>query len=308
LPRRVLVTGAASGLGRATATRFAAAGDLVLLTDVDGASAQLVATELADQLGADAPCKVAALALDVRDDAAWHAARRWIRREWGGLDILINNAGVAGGGRFEAVSIEDWEWILEINLLGVVRGCRTFVPDLKEQGSGQIVNVASLAGLLVPPVMSSYNVSKAGVVALSETLRSELAPAGVGVTCVCPGFFPTNLMASLRTPDPAIEGLVRKLMGSSPITADAVADLIHDAVVSDRPLVLTERTGRLAWWTKRLVPPLYRRRATDAATRLLSRVERGVPSGDEGGAAEAGRAEAAAQDDPVGAIISEGGR
>jgi NAD(P)-dependent dehydrogenase (short-subunit alcohol dehydrogenase family) len=308
MTRRVLVTGAASGLGRATATRFATAGDRVLLTDVDGAAAEDVATALADDLGADATGEVAALALDVRDDAAWEAARGWIRREWGGLDVLINNAGVAGGGRFEAVSVEDWEWILEINLLGVVRGCRTFVPDLKEQRSGQIVNIASLAGLLVPPVMSSYNVSKAGVVALSETLRSELAPAGVGVTCVCPGFFPTNLMASLRTPDAAIEGLVRKLMGASPITADAVADLIHDAVVRDRPLVLTERTGRLAWWTKRLAPPLYRRRATTAAAQLLARVERAARSGEERGEGEADRAEAGARSGPAGAVAAEGGR
>jgi NAD(P)-dependent dehydrogenase (short-subunit alcohol dehydrogenase family) len=282
MTRRVLVTGAASGLGRATATRFAAAGDRVLITDVDGVAARRAATELADARGADADGEVAALTLDVRDDAAWEAARDWVHRAWGGLDVLVNNAGVAGGGRFDAVPIEDWEWILEINLLGVVRGCRTFVPDLKAQGSGQIVNIASLAGLLVPPVMSSYNVSKAGVVALSETLRSELAPTGVGVTCVCPGFFPTNLMASLRTPDVAIERLVHKLMGSSPITAEAVAELIHDAVVRDRPLVLTERTGRLAWWTKRLAPPLYRRRATDAASRLLARVERDAAPGTAG--------------------------
>jgi NAD(P)-dependent dehydrogenase (short-subunit alcohol dehydrogenase family) len=267
--RRVLVTGAASGLGRATAARFAASGDRVLLTDVD----EVAVRRAADELGMTAgPGQVLAHHLDVRDDAGWAEVRDRVHRAWGGLDVLVNNAGVAGGGRFAAVPIEDWEWILEVNLLGVVRGCRTFVPDLQAQGAGHVVNVASLAGLLVPPVMASYNVSKAGVVALSETLRSELAPAGVGVTCVCPGFFATNLLASLRTPDPAIASLVRKLMGASPTNADEVADRIHDAVRRDRFLVLTERSGRLAWATKRLVPPLYRHRATAAAERLLARV------------------------------------
>jgi NAD(P)-dependent dehydrogenase (short-subunit alcohol dehydrogenase family) len=269
--RRVLVTGAASGLGRATAARFAASGDRVLVTDVDEVAVQRTAGELSRSTG---PGQVLAHHLDVRDDADWAGVRDRVHREWGGLDVLVNNAGVAGGGRFEAVPIEDWEWILEVNLLGVVRGCRTFVPDLQAQGSGHIVNVASLAGLLVPPVMASYNVSKAGVVALSETLRSELAPAGIGVSCVCPGFFATNLLASLRTPDPAIESLVRKLMGTSPITADEVAERIFEAVRRDRFLVLTERTGRVAWLTKRLVPPLYRHRATSAAERLLARVAR----------------------------------
>jgi NAD(P)-dependent dehydrogenase (short-subunit alcohol dehydrogenase family) len=274
VPRRVLITGAASGLGRALASRFAAGGDRVLLTDVDEVAVQ----RAADALAADAGADVAALHLDVRDEAGWQRARAWVRREWGGLDVLVNNAGVAGGGRFAAIPVEDWEWILDVNLLGVVRGCRTFVGDLQAQGHGHLVNVASLAGLLTPPVMSSYNVSKAGVVALSETLRSELAPAGVGVTCVCPGFFATNLVSSLRTPDPAVATLVRKLMGASPTSAEQVADLVHDAVRRDRFLVLTERTGRVAWAVRKLAPPLYRQRAASAAERLLARIARdGAP-------------------------------
>ncbi|SDD29518.1 short chain dehydrogenase [Actinokineospora iranica] len=118
---RVLVTGAASGLGRAMAARFAAAGAQVLLTDVDEEAGKAAA----------AAENAAFLPLDVRDEAAWQRAREWVEREWGGLDVLVNNAGVAAAGRIEAVSAEDWTWITEINLLSAVRGCRVFVPLFK---------------------------------------------------------------------------------------------------------------------------------------------------------------------------------
>ncbi|MTV27310.1 SDR family oxidoreductase [Nitriliruptoraceae bacterium ZYF776] len=260
----MLVTGAGSGLGRAIAAAAVASGWRVLCTDVDGAAA----ARTAEELGA-----AGASALDVRSDADWELARDWCHERFDGLDVLVNNAGVAGGGRIDAVPVEDWAWILEVNLLGAVRGIRTFVPGMKRQGSGHVVNVASLAGLLNPPVMASYNVSKAGVVALSETLRGELAPYGIGTTVVCPGFFPTNLGASLRTPDAAIEGLVHKLMGSSPITADDVAGRVVAAIGRGRFLVLTERSGRVAWATKRFVPALYVRRIEDAATRLRAKLD-----------------------------------
>jgi len=283
---RILITGGASGLGRATAARFLTRGDRVLVTDVDGDAAAATARAL----GA-----TGSLALDVRHDEDWAAARTWVEERWGGLDVLVNNAGVAGGGRFDHTPLEDWDWLLAINLLGVVRGCHTFVPLFKRQGHGHLVNVASLAGLLNPPVRASYNVSKAGVVALSETLRAELTPYGIGTTCVCPGFFPTNLAASLRTPDAAIQGLVTKLMGSSPITAEDVARRVVDAVERDRFLVLTEPTGRIAHLVKRTVPPLFRRQVDRAAARLRTRLESGAPAaadGTDAAAASAGAAEA----------------
>jgi NAD(P)-dependent dehydrogenase (short-subunit alcohol dehydrogenase family) len=120
------------------------------------------------------------------------------------LDVLVNNAGVAGGGRLDVATVDEWRWITEINLFGVVRGCRTFTPLFKRQGSGYIVNTASAAGLIHPPTMSSYNAVKAAVVALSETLQYELAPYGVSTSVVCPSFFRTNLASSLRGADPAV--------------------------------------------------------------------------------------------------------
>ena len=179
---RVLVTGAASGLGAALANAFEARGDEVLRTDLAGGD----------------------LTLDVTSDDDWAAALAHVEETWGGLDVLVNNAGVAGGGRLDVATMDEWEWITEINLFGVVRGTRTFVPMLKRQGSGHIVNVASLAGLVHPAGMASYNAVKAAVVALTETTGHELASYGVRASVVCPSYFRTNLMASMRGADQAL--------------------------------------------------------------------------------------------------------
>src|SRR3954447_8897923 len=214
MSRRVLVTGAASGLGLALVRRCAARGDAVLATD------------LAPTAGAPSevfPDGVRYRQLDVRDDDDWEAARAWVSAEWGGLDLLVNNAGVAGGGRIELCSMDDWLWIVDITVFGVVRGPRAFTPLLKEQGSGRIVNVASLAGLVHPPGMGSYNAVKAAVVAFSETVAHELAPYGVGCSVVCPSYFRTNLMASLRGGDTDLAAHMTQLVDKSPISAADIA-------------------------------------------------------------------------------------
>ena len=134
----------------------------------------------------------------MRSDDDWAAARDWVEREWGGLDVLVNNAGVAGGGRLDVAGLDEWQWITEINLFGVVRGIRTFTPMFKQQRSGQIVNIASLAGLVHPAGMGSYNAVKAGVVALTETAGHELAEYGVRCAAVCPSYFRTGLVEKMQ--------------------------------------------------------------------------------------------------------------
>lgn len=260
---RVLVTGSGSGLGRAVATRFHSAGYQVLVSDVDGEAAAHVAKELG----------TAHIELDVTSDEDWAAARAWCEREWGGLDVLVNNAGVAAGGRFEKIDMADWDWIWEINVKGVVRGCRTFVPDFKARRGGHLVNVASLAGIMNLPAMSSYNVTKAAVISLSETLRLELEPYGVHTTVVCPAFVRTNLESRLRSPDPAIATLMHKLMASSPITADDVAAQVFDAVTRKRFLVLTHKDGRRSALLKRF--GLTDGQVRKYWTRLRAAVEKG---------------------------------
>lgn len=266
---RILVTGAGSGLGRAIAARYAEKGWRVLVTDVDGAAAERAAGELGGG------GRVAWQGLDVRADGDWEAARAWCRETWGGLDLLVNNAGVAAGGRFERIPMEDWDWILDVNLKGVVRGCRTFVPLFQEQGAGHLVNVASLAGLLNPPAMASYDVVKAAVISLSEALRHELEPQGIRTTVACPSFFRTGLAASLRTPDPEVRRLVERLVSASSTPPERIAAEIERGVARGRFLVLTDRDGRVAYGAKRLAPPLFRRQMRRGTRRLLARLEGG---------------------------------
>jgi NAD(P)-dependent dehydrogenase (short-subunit alcohol dehydrogenase family) len=261
---RVLITGSGSGLGRAMATRFARDGARVLVSDVDVAAGEAVAKEL----------DASFLRLDVTDDAAWAAALDWCEREWDGLDVLVNNAGVASGGRFERISIEDWDWIWEINLRGVIQGCRTFVPLFKKQGSGHLVNVASMAAIMNLPAMSSYNVTKAGVLSLSETLRHELAPYGISTTVLCPGFVKTNIGDRTRSPDPAVSEVNAKLLESSKITPEMVADQVFDAVRDKRFQVLTHPDGRKAARLKRYLPALVDRQVVRYWSRLRRVVER----------------------------------
>lgn len=248
-PRRVLVTGGASGLGLALVHAFVDRGDRALATDIyddDARPAHLPAT--ADYLR-----------LDVRDDADWERALAWVTDAWGGLDVLVNNAGIAQGGRIERLTMDDWQRIVDVNLFGVVRGCRTFVPLMKQQGSGHIVNTASMAGLVHPPMMSSYNAVKAGVVAVSETLHHELGPDGIAVSAICPSFFKTNLAASLNTSDPEMTALAHALVSDSDVTADEIAATVMVGIDRRKPVILTDSEGRLAFWAKRYAQPLYQR-------------------------------------------------
>ncbi len=261
MDRRILITGAASGLGKALATAAVEDGARVLLTDADPAAGELARLELAERIresGGDAG-RVAFLALDVRDDAAWDAAREWCEREWSGLDVLVNNAGVAAAGPISDIPMGDWDWILDINLKGVIRGVRTFVPVFTAQGSGHVVNIASLAGLMNLANMSSYNVTKAGVISLSETMRCELEPLGIRTTVVCPSFFSTNLADRMRTTDPAFEVMARKALAGDmfpgpKLTAEDVARKILRAVRREKFLLLPHVETRGMWLFKRLAP------------------------------------------------------
>lgn len=243
---RIAITGAASGLGRELALRWARAGARVALADVNAERLAAVAQEVR-QAGGQALAQHA----DVRVTADLEALVDACVQEWGGLDVFINNAGVAGGGSFERLTDDDWHWLLDINLMGVVRGARAVTPLFRKQGSGALVNIASMAGLLAPPGMSSYNVAKTGVVSLSETLHGELSPFGIRVTCVCPSFFRTNLMESLRTPDAGMRKSFERLLDTSDITAADIADQVFRDVAAGRFLCLPHRKGRTAWWVKR---------------------------------------------------------
>ncbi len=260
---RVLVTGAASGFGAALADIYARRGDHVMVSD-------LHEQPPVGLQGPTAGGEVVYRRLDVRNAEDWSHARAWVVDHWGGLDLLINNAGVAAGGRVDVLPIDDWEWILATNLLGTVRGCREFVPVFTAQRSGRIANVASMAGLVHPPGMSSYNAAKSGVVALSETLLHELAPYGVGVSVICPTFFRSNLDRSLRGSDPPMEEAARRLITEARTDAATTAARTVKALDRGRYLVLPHKLGWLAYGGKRVMTPLYHRAMKQVGVRVAA--------------------------------------
>ena len=225
---RVFITGGGSGLGAALARAYRADGHDVITADLKGGD----------------------LELDVRSDDDWAAALAHVEQVWGGLDVLVNNAGVAGGGRIDVAEMDEWQWITDINLFGVVRGCRTFVPMMKAAGSGTIINTASLAGLVHPAGMASYNAVKAAVVALTETLGHELAAHGITAHAVCPGYFRTNLLDSLQGRDQAVGAVVSRLVSESPVSADDVAAAIIAGVAAGEELILPDEAARAAYGLK----------------------------------------------------------
>lgn len=245
---RVLITGAASGLGAALATAWERRGARVLRTDrVEGDGVRR---------------------LDVTSDDDWAAVRDHVAATWGGLDVLVNNAGVAGGGRLDVADLDEWRWITEINLFGAVRGTRTFVPVLKRQRSGRIVNVASLAGLVHPAGMGSYNAVKAAVVALTETTGHELAAYGVTAHAVCPSYFRTGLMSSVQGRDTALQGVMARLVESAPLGPEDIAAAVLAGLDRGEELILPDPAARAAYDLKRSDRPAYDAVLRDQARKL----------------------------------------
>ena len=247
--RRVLVTGAASGLGAALVRAFRERGDEVLATDKSS-------TEGVD------------LVLDITSDDDWAAAVDAVRERWGRLDVLVNNAGVAGGGRVDRCTLEEWQWITEINLFGLVRGTKAFVPMLKAQGSGHLVNVASLAGLVHPGGMGSYNAVKAAVVAFTETCGHELASYGIRASVVCPSYFRTHLMDSMQGSDEIVGQVVAGLVDRSPITAEDIAAAVLAGMDAGEDVIVPDEPARQAYFLKWVDRPAYDAVMRDQAAKL----------------------------------------
>lgn len=252
---RAFITGGGGGLGRALALELARTRRArVLVADIDEARAQETAALVAASGGEAAP-----FACDVtRPDDLVRGADEMDRR-FAGTDLLVNNAGVACAGAVGEVSLEDWRWVVDVNLWGVVHGCDAFVPRLKARGAGFVLNVASSAGFACLPEMGPYNVTKAGVIALSETLAAELATCGVTVTALCPTFFTSGLLDRMRVASPRQGALAGALLRRANVPADRVARAALDALEAGRLVEIPQADGRFAWRMKRLVPQRFSR-------------------------------------------------
>jgi NAD(P)-dependent dehydrogenase (short-subunit alcohol dehydrogenase family) len=244
---RAVVTGAGSGLGRAFCIELARRGARVVASDVNLAEARATVALLPGGNGHAVACDVSK-----RDQVEALAVEA--ERLIGGVDLIVNNAGVAVSGNIGDVPPADWEWIVGVNLWGVIHGCHTFVPRFRKQASGHVLNVASAAGLLSPPGMAPYNVTKAGVVAISETLRAELADTTIGVTVLCPTFFATNIHKSARGADDDFRVFADKLMRRSKLDAGDVARLALDGCDEKSLYVMPHADGRWMWRFKRMLP------------------------------------------------------
>jgi len=250
--KRILITGGASGLGKALAEKYAQQGFSVCIADINQADGEALASALSKQFGNDCFYH----RLDVTSEDEWQTIQQSIGERWQGLDIIVNNAGVASSGDIDQLPMSDFQWTLDVNVMGVAKGCYTFVPMLKKS-KGHVVNVASIAGLIHMSSMSAYNTSKAAVVAMSETLLAELAPFGVGVSVVCPAFFKTNLTESMRATHEGGIKIANKLMERSSIQAEDVARMVYQGVTSNKFYVVTHPKETWLWRIKRFIPSLY---------------------------------------------------
>jgi len=253
--RTAIITGAAGGLGRALAVRLARDGWHVAICDVDEPGSRET-LRLVEAAGGSGQVE----RLDVTVAADWRALRERLAARWERLDLLVNNAGVAGAGAVGRFPLEDWRWLLDVNLLGVIHGCHVMVDWLTANPhGGHVVNTASLAAVASAPTMAAYNASKAAVVSLSETLYAELRPRGVGVTVLCPGFVRTALLDGARWHPPRLRARAERHFAAARIDGDDVAEATLRAIRRRRLYVVLPLRGRLIWWLKRLLPQGFMR-------------------------------------------------
>lgn len=259
---RAVVTGAGSGIGRAFCEELARRRGLVVCADINLAIAEET-VELVERRGG----RALAVHCDVTEEASVRALAE-AADEWFGLPTLvINNAGIgAGGSLVGEASLKAWRTILDVNLWGVILGSHVFVPLLRRAGEAGIINVASAAGFAAAPGMAAYNVSKAGVMSLTETLAAELAGTDVRVTTLCPTFVPTAIFDNeLLTPETA--KAARAQVEKNGSTAKSVALDALNALDKGKLYVLPQLDAKVVWRAKRLLPSVYPRLAAKVVGR-----------------------------------------
>ena len=250
--RVMVITGAASGLGQALAFAAARKGYHIAVVDVQD-EAGLKTVDTIKKQGASA----AYFHCDVSDSEALIKLKEQVLSHFGHVDVMVNNAGVGSQGNLETTTEAEWERQWQINLMGVVRGCQAFIPELRKSPDSAIVNIASFAAIALAPGVASYNVVKAGVYALSETLRCELADDNIAVSVVCPAFFQTKLTDSMLGTDEKIKNQINRWMKNSKYTADDVAEMILSAIDKQQFMVLCDSQTKWQYRISRWFPNYF---------------------------------------------------
>jgi len=269
-----LVTGAGSGIGQATALALAQRGADLVLCDVDETGLKQTETRAAS-LGR----KTLALRVDVSRREEMASFAEAVHRQLPAVDILVNNAGVAVGARFDETSLEDWDWVIGVNLWGVIHGVHFFVPRMLERGaSGHVVNIASMAGIVAFQTLGAYSTTKFAVCGLSESLRAELLPHGIGVTAICPGFVDTAILQSARMRGRASQtlsqGELLDFVKRHNHTPYRVARSILRAIQRNRALAPVFPEAWVGYYLKRFAPRALTwvmRRASERTERAAAR-------------------------------------
>ncbi len=244
--KRAFITGGGSGLGEAYALLLAADGWTIGITDLRQESLAQAAEKIRAAGGSPLT-----FCFDVRDRAAYAAAIEDFLAQAGGVDLVVNNAGVAGGGALGAYSLEDWDWLMGINFMGVVNGCHLFLPQLKAQQSGMLLNTASAAAFSPVPKMTAYCSAKAAVKMFSEVLYNELHPDGIRVAVVMPEFFRTNLHEGARGPEAE---QAKYMLVNAPYTADQVARQALDQAADGHLHIVFGKEAKIIYRLIRLFP------------------------------------------------------
>ncbi|EPX1063329.1 SDR family NAD(P)-dependent oxidoreductase [Acinetobacter baumannii] len=248
-----VVTGAGSGIGRSFAVELAKRGGSVVCADINLEAAEET-VKLIEQLGQKAFAVQCDVGQAEQVQTLADQAEQLLDHP---VTLIINNAGVGLGGKFDEMSLEDWKWCMHVNLWGVIHGCHAFVPKFKKLGYGAIINVASAASYTAAPEMSVYNVTKAGVLALSETLSAELRKFNIKVNVLCPTLVPTNIIKNGRIPGRYSKLADHALMNYAMTTSDAVATLTLNRLDRGQLYTTPQIDAKLFWLMKRTSQTLY---------------------------------------------------
>jgi NADP-dependent 3-hydroxy acid dehydrogenase YdfG len=265
--KRAFITGAASGLGKALCHELATDGWIIGISDINDEQLAVSFQEIVSLGG-----KPISFHLDVSDKEQYQQVVDKFLLQTGGIDVLINNAGVGDGGVFEEYTLDNWEWMVRINQMSVVYGCHLFIPIFKQQRSGHIINVASLAAISCAPQMGAYNMTKAAVVAISETLYGELMDFNIQVSCIQPSYFKTNIASSVRGGE-KVKRITQYLLDRSRLEPKEIAEEVLTRCGKGELYVILPKNARKLWWYKRLFPMHFRKMVKEKYLSAVNKIQ-----------------------------------
>lgn len=268
--KRAFITGAASGLGRALALELAGDGWTIGMADINLKELEEAAAAVKQQGG-----HPLVFPLDVSDKGQYAKVAAAFLEEAGGIDLLFNNAGVGDGSPFEEYSLDNYEWMVGINQMGVVYGCYYFIPAMKKQRSGHILNTASAAAIGCAPTMGAYNMTKAAVVAISETLYSELMDHNIQVSCIQPTYFRTNVVQYARGGE-IVKKATEMFIQKSGLEADTVAKEILTRAGNRELYIILPKDARKMWFFKRLAPTWFRKKVKEQFMLAMNKAKKRI--------------------------------